>query len=270
MKKIIKSILIQFKKINFKRINPKDIDWRKVNKKEIEKRFKKTLKSPYLYMVLGLIVGILFTIQFKTEAKRPLNPVLFYNELIDVKEDFFAKKEKLSSQIKELQEEIRDKESALADKNFVSKTLFDDLNNQELIFGSTPVLGEGIEIVISDGTHQIQDEFSKSLTHAADLRDIVNLLWYSGAEAISINDERIIYNTSIDCIVNTIMINSNNYVPPFTIKAIGNRYDLYGVINGSGKLVDIKKRADKKQIEFDMKVQENIRIEKYFGIHPIL
>ena len=128
--------------------------------------------------------------------------------------------------------------------------------------------GGGIVITIQDGSNQVKDEFSKSLTHAADLRDIINLLWYSGAEAISVNGERIIYNTSIDCIVNTIMINNNNYVPPFTINAVGNKYDLYGAINSSKKLVDIKKRAAKKQIGFDMKMQDSINIKGYSGVYP--
>ena len=214
------------------------------------------------------MVGTLFTIQFKTESRRPLNPALFYNQLVDVKNDFIAKREELNKTAKGLQGEIQTKESALTNKKFISQSLLNNIASQELIFGSTSLSGGGIVITIQDGSNQVKDEFSKSLTHAADLRDIINLLWYSGAEAISVNGERIIYNTSIDCIVNTIMINNNNYVPPFTINAVGNKYDLYGAINSSKKLVDIKKRAAKKQIGFDMKMQDSINIKGYSGVYP--
>lgn len=250
------------RKIDIKSIKNKI---RNIKKEDLEKNFKKALYSPYLYLILGLIFGLIFTIQFKTESVRPLSPVLFYGQLQDVKSDFTTRKDNLSNQVKDIQKEVKDKEKNLANKNIVSTSMLNDLSNQEMLFGSTSVSGEGVIITISDGANQIKDEFSKSLTHAADLRDIVNLLWYSGAEAISINDERIIYNTSIDCVVSTIMINSNNYVPPFTIKAIGNRKDLNSVINSSRKLVDIKKRADKKQISFDMKEDVNIKINKYDG-----
>jgi len=257
----------KLKNIIFRKI--RKIDWKKFfNKGEAEKSFRKALKSPYLYLILGFVVGILFTIQFKTESRRPLNPILFYNELKDVKEDFFTKKQDLNNQIKKLQDEITEKEKALANRKFISQSLFNNLTEQELIFGSADIIGGGIVITLSDGDYQIKDEFSKSLAHAADLRDIVNLLWYAGAEAISINEERIIYNTSIDCLVNTIVINNNNYVPPFEIKAIGNKYDLYGIINGSRKLLDIKKRAAKKQIAFSMEMRDAIKIKGYSGVYP--
>ncbi|MDD5731556.1 MAG: DUF881 domain-containing protein [Patescibacteria group bacterium] len=236
-----------------------------LKREDLEKNFRKALYSPYLYLVLGLVFGLLFTIQFKNESVRPLSPVLFYDQLKDVKNDFENKKDNLNNQVKDIQKEVKDKEKSLADKNLVSTSTLNNLSDQEMILGATSVSGEGVIITISDGANQVKDELSKSLTHAADLRDIVNLLWYAGAEAISINDERIIYNTSIDCIVSTILINNNNYVPPFTIRAIGNMRDLSGVINGSRKLVDIKKRADKKQINFDMKEDSNIKIGKYNG-----
>jgi uncharacterized protein YlxW (UPF0749 family) len=64
------------------------------------------------------------------------------------------------------------------------------------------------------------------------------------------------------------MINDNNYVPPFTIRAIGGKDDLYNILNNSRKLVDIKKRAEKKQIGFDLQKQDQIKIDRYSGIIP--
>ena len=251
------------KTIDYKRLNLKKI--KELDREKVSMAFRKAIYSPYLYLILGLFIGLLFTIQFKNQASRPLAPVLFYGQLQDDKNEFEQKQNDLSGQVKELQTEVKSKENDLASKNIVSTTMLNDLSSQEMIFGATNVSGEGLVISLSDGEMQIKDEESKSLAHAADLRDIVNLLWYAGAEAISINDERLIYNTSIDCIVSTIMINSNNYAPPFTVKAIGNQKDLSNVINSSRKLVDIKKRADKKQISFSIQNQSDIKINKYSG-----
>ncbi|HRY59867.1 MAG TPA: DUF881 domain-containing protein [Patescibacteria group bacterium] len=252
------------RKIDFSKI--RKINLKDIKKEEIERKFRKALYSPYFYLVLGLFIGLLITVQFRTQASRPLNPIAFYNQLSDVKNEYSTKKESLSKQVKELQKQINDKQNSLSDKNTV--VLFNSINEQELIFGANSINGEGVIVTISDGPNQIKDDFSKSLTHAADLRDIVNLLWYAGSEGISINGERIIYDTSIDCVVSTIMINDGNYVPPFTIKAIGNKKDLYDTLNNSRKLIDIKKRADKKQINFDLQMQNDIKIEKYSGAIP--
>ncbi len=271
MRKIIQKIKgIKLRSVKLEYVDPRNIDWKKLSKEEMERNFRKALRSPYLYISLGLLVGILFTFQFKTESKRPLNPVLFYNELVDIKDDFFIKQQDLNKQIKEIQREIAENEKSLANKNYISNTLYNSLTEQELVFGSVGVEGRGIIVSLSDGVSQVRDEFSKSLAHAADLRDIVNLLWYAGAEAISINGERVIYNTSIDCLVNTIVINNNNYVSPFAIKAIGNKYDLYNILNNSRKLIDIKKRAAKNQIDFDIQMQDNIKIGGYSGIYSNL
>ena len=252
-------VKIKLKSI-FRQVKDLDLD-------KVERKLKKLLSSPYLYLALGVFLGFLFTVQIRTESSRPLTPVLFYDQLNDVKKEYKDKNESLNNLIKQNQDEIKDKENALTDKNLVSKSLFDSINEQELVFGNTDVTGNGIVVTISDGEYQVKDEFSKSLTHAADLRDIVNLLWYAGAEAVSINNERIIYNTSIDCIVSTIMINNNNYVPPFTVEAIGNKTGLMNTLNNSQKLEDIKKRAAKKQINFDIKYQDDIKIERYVGAY---
>ena len=96
--------------------------------------------SPYLYLTLGLVIGFIFTTQFKTGYKRPLSPVLFYNQIIDIKEDFSDEKEKLDEEIGVLQKEINEKEKSLSEKNLVSNTLMNELQEQELVFGSTPVI----------------------------------------------------------------------------------------------------------------------------------
>lgn len=238
---------------------------RAIKKEDLERGLRKALYSPYLYLALGLVFGLIITIQFKNESTRPLSPVLFYGQLQDTKAEFDNKRNNLSNQLKDVQQQVKDKERTLADKNLVSTEMLNGLSDQEMLFGASNVSGEGVVITLSDGEMQIKDDEAKSLAHAADLRDIVNLLWYAGSEAISINDERFIYNTSIDCIVSTILINSNNYAPPFTIKAIGNKQDLSNTIGNSRKLVDIKKRADKKQISFGIRTQNDIKILKYSG-----
>jgi len=249
----VKNIFRKVSLVNFKKTDSGNI--------------KKLLYSPYLYLSLGIFIGFFITIQIKNESSRPRNPVLFNKRLIDVRNEYKEKNQSINDEIKNVQKEIKTKEDSLDDKDIVSSGLLDSLSEQELILGTTVVSGQGVEITISDGEYQIKDEFSKSLTHASDIRDIVNLLWYGGAEAISVNNERIVYNTSIDCIVSTVMINSNNYVPPFKINAIGNKYELANLINNSRKLDDIKKRANKKQIGFNLIESDNIKIEKYNGFY---
>lgn len=65
----------------------------------------------------------------------------------------------------------------------------------------------------------------------ADLQQLVNLLWQSGAEAIAVNDYRLGMQTSIRTAGQTILIGINSIESPYVIKAIGNRNTLADAVS---------------------------------------
>ncbi|MDD3893830.1 MAG: DUF881 domain-containing protein, partial [Syntrophomonadaceae bacterium] len=78
-------------------------------------------------------------------------------------------------------------------------------------------------LTINDSSRTLQNDenISSGLIHDQDLLIIVNELKASGAEAISVNGERIAAMSEIRCAGTTILINWNKIAPPFSIKAIG-------------------------------------------------
>ena len=117
------------------------------------------------------------------------------------------------------------------------------------MLGENAVTGEGIIIKMSNtGTSKID---------ADDLLELVNILKNAGAEAISINEQRIVYDSYIVTIngANHINVNGEAIAAPFTIKAIGNTTYLessvaqksYGYIdskNSEGKQVTLERGAN--------------------------
>ncbi len=141
-----------------------------------------------------------------------------------------------------------------------------ELNINNTALGLTDVSGQGVIVTLKDNqgvTNEnigITDDIRSYLVHDANLREIVRKLKISGAEAISINDERIVNDTSIICSGNVIRVNDKKVSSPFEIKAIGSPELLYGNLdetitrlNNSGIIVDIKK-------------QDNVKINKYDGV----
>lgn len=140
-----------------------------------------------------------------------------------------------------------------------------DLKNNNIALGLTNVSGAGVIITLKDNqgiTNEsigITDDIRSYLVHDANLREIVRKLKVSGAEAISINNERVVSGTSIVCSGNVIRINDRKVGSPFEIKAIGSPELLYGNLgetitrlNNSGIIVEIQK-------------SDNIEISKYDG-----
>ena len=97
------------------------------------------------------------------------------------------------------------------------------LEDARLAVGLTALRGPGVLIEIADSKRIVPDGENPAnyIVLVDDLRDIVAALWASGAEAISINDERLVATSSIYGVGASILVNTAFLSPPFQIKAIG-------------------------------------------------
>ena len=133
-----------------------------------------------------------------------------------------------------------------------------ELEQTNSLVGLTDIQGQGIEITIKE----MQDEDFSRIT-ASDLISIVNSLKSAGAEAISINDERLINMSDIVDIRDTfIKVNSQRILAPYVIKAIGNKAYLESSLLGNGGAAEqLKKMGHDVQITQN----DNVIIKKYEG-----
>lgn len=133
------------------------------------------------------------------------------------------------------------------------------------ILGMTNVKGEGVVITVADNSDvELQNSFSNInmsnyLVHDGNLVAIVNELKSAGAEAISINEQRITNSTAITCAGNVIQVNGEKVGSPFEIKAIGSKDLLYGQLTQNGAtLYKLKKYG----VITKINKEENIEISK--------
>ena len=117
---------------------------------------------------------------------------------------------------------------------------------------------------VTSETIETLDNISNYLIHDSDLLRLVNELKNAGAEAISINEERITNQSSITCDGNVILVNGNKISSPFTIKAIGSQEAVLGAIQRPGGLLD--EELESYGLVSSVKKQNKIVIGKYNGI----
>ena len=103
---------------------------------------------------------------------------------------------------------------------------------------------------------------SMVIVHFSDILGIVNELKNAGAEAISINDQRIVSTTSITCEGNVINVNGEKTSSPFVIKAIGSSIYMNSALTRAGGTVENLNRY----IQISVKPSNNITIKKYTGV----
>ena len=137
------------------------------------------------------------------------------------------------------------------------------------ILGLSEVTGPGITITVNDNQQILSSNVMDPnwyIVHDTDLINIVNALKNTGAEAISINNQRIVTTSSIECDGNIVIINGEKIAAPFEIKAIGLPESLLGVTRFSGYVDYLK---DSRHLEVTVQTsteKQKITIPKYTGV----
>lgn len=91
-----------------------------------------------------------------------------------------------------------------------------------------PVHGPGLVVTLEDAQRDANGRFPRDaspddlVVHQQDIQAVLNALWSAGAEAIQMQDQRLIATSVPRCVGNTLLLNGRTYSPPYTITAIGN------------------------------------------------
>lgn len=221
--------------------------------------------------IMCFILTVAICIQLKTientttTISQSLKENGLRDEVLRWKERYDNVYEELNQSLKEL-EEVR-KQATQNDTKSSAKQ--EEIKNNNMLLGLSEVKGEGLQIVIADnntGTLKNESEalnLSSQVVHYDDLIEVINALNNAGAEAISINGQRIIQTTAITCEGNVIKINGQKVSSPFTIKAIGSQGLLYGSLTMIGGYLYI---LDEAGVIVETTQMENLTVEKYSGV----
>ncbi len=180
-----------------------------------------------------IILGMLLSMQFKTQqniintlnAQKKEDLVAMWKNLDEKRRSLEIEISDLNARYWELMEESQAGTTAL-------KNVAEDMNKLKMVNGLVPVTGPGITVTITGDAPLL----------FLDLIDLVNELWATGAEAIAINDHRIIQKTSIfeagDAFSVYITVNGEKLLYPIVIKAIGDPHTLEKGLTFTGGLID--------------------------------
>lgn len=218
-----------------------------------------------------IIIGILITSNFnfsKTTTRVFLNAKQY--------QDQYNYRNNLLSQINELRDKYFDLQNKINKFNnnnsseALEQELKQELNTAKVIYGEMDVTGPGIKIRLDDGTDEFKGRVISSnedllkLIHNTDISYVVNDLESAGAEAISVNGQRITSTTEIYCTGPFIRINGVTVASPFYIEAIGNKDKLkdYMMADTNYLYILINYRG----INGSVEESDDIKINGYDGV----
>ena len=207
-----------------------------------------------ILVVCIILVAILF-VQVKTVNQVNETDIenLRESELSEQLSTWKSKFEEVSEELRETNSKIIEYTSKIEDNEEASELLEEELERSKLLLGKTDVVGDGVIITLADGEDKVE---------ARDLVNLVNDLWFAGAEAISVYGIRVVSMTEfVDVAEYIIMKPSQRIVSPYTIKVIGDQNYLTSILSlkNSG-FIDVQNNSGKKAT---MEQQRNIKINAY-------
>ncbi|MCG0274719.1 MAG: DUF881 domain-containing protein [Thermosediminibacteraceae bacterium] len=224
------------------------------------------LKGNILIALVCFILGLMLVAQFRSTQKSgsAMTSLQRIQELTMELKTVIDEREKLRAELSELRKRLNEYESSAANISQVTEAMKRELEKARIAAGLVEGTGPGIVITLDDSNlpQQSGEDPNLFLIHDEDILKVVNELFAAGAEAVSVNGQRIIATSEIRCVGPTIMINSVRMAPPFVIQAIGNPESLESSLRMRGGIIESLQVFG---IQVNIKRQDKIIMPAYTG-----
>ncbi|MDO5287442.1 MAG: DUF881 domain-containing protein [Actinomycetia bacterium] len=132
----------------------------------------------------------------------------------------------------------------------------------------TPVRGPAVSVSLQDAPVNVKPAgVSESLliVHQQDIQAVVNAMWAGGAEAMTIQGQRVSSRTGIKCVGNTVLLHGIPYAPPYVIVAIGDQGRLEESLAQSSYLRAYRQAAERYGLGYTQRRVGEVRMDGYQG-----
>jgi uncharacterized protein YlxW (UPF0749 family) len=221
-------------------------------------------KGQVAITLIFIILGVMISLQFRTQKSEGIVSIQRAHELTADLKQAREKIRQLESENDELMDRLKEVETSASQVSAVVQGLRRDLDRARLVAGLVDVEGSGVIVVLDDSARKAQpgEDPNVFLIHDDDILKVVNELTAAGAEAISVNDQRIIALSEIRCAGPAININGIRTAPPYEIRAIGNPHTLETSLKLRGGVIEALEFWG---IQVSVKRQDRITIPKFSG-----
>lgn len=134
--------------------------------------------------------------------------------------------------------------------------------------GFSAVEGPGVRIALKDAPRSVEVpglDPNLLVVHQQDIQAFVNALWAGGADAITLQGQRLISTTGIKCVGNTVVLDGVPYAPPYVIEAIGNRGRLNAALSASPEVTTYRQYAERYGLGIEQRDLDKVEAPAHAG-----
>lgn len=223
----------------------------------------KNNEATIFVFIASIIIGLLIAMNIGFEGKNDFLDVKQYDVAYNERSKLYSELNNLKQQYYNATSKLQKYDTGDNKKHKVLEEIQKEVNANNIILGKSDVQGPGIKITLEDGISNIDEYLSSfQLIHDSDIVKVINELKNAGAEAISVNGQRIIYNNYGLCAGSNIDLNGVKIVPPFYINAIGNQDVMYNYLTLEATHI---KSLKLRQVKINIVKLDDIKILAYTG-----
>ncbi|CAM4355596.1 hypothetical protein MB901379_00028 [Mycobacterium basiliense] len=130
-----------------------------------------------------------------------------------------------------------------------------------------PIHGPGLMVTLNDAQRDGNGRFPRDaspddlVVHQQDIDGVLNAMWSAGAEAIQMQDQRIIATSVVRCVGNTLLLNGRTYSPPYTISAIGDATAMQAALAEAPPVILYKQYVVRFGLGYREEVKTDLQLE---------
>lgn len=214
--------------------------------------------------LLGVMIIALFSSQ-KSEGFPLINQRS--EELAKMVRDMEKERNRMQAEVSQLRDRLSDYEDAAGREQSLLNTMKKQLEQARLEAGFTPVKGPGLVVTLNDSPRRpkADEDPYYFLIHDVDLQSVTTELWATGAEAVCINDQRLVATTAIRCAGPIIYANGVRLSPPYVVKAVGPSGDMEKALQMPGGFMDSLRPVTQYGVNIAITQKDEVTVPGYEG-----
>jgi uncharacterized protein YlxW (UPF0749 family) len=209
---------------------------------------------PLVCLLAGLLLAATHSVSGGSEIRRSDAP-----RLVDLVREAQSSVNRLSSQREALANKIDTSHGLSSDTALAA--MLNRAGELAAEADMNPVHGPGLVVELNDAQRDANGRFPRDaspddlVVHQQDIDAVLNAMWSAGAEAIQMQDQRIIGTSVVRCVGNTLLLNGRTYSPPYTITAIGDASAMQSALSADPLVILYKQYV----VRFGLGYREDVK-----------
>lgn len=223
----------------------------------VRRRVSRTTRRQRLVSAgVVLLAAVLIAVSARASGGTDLRPSR-NSDIIDLVRSQSDRNRRLAAQVEQLQKQVQQLSSAEAVAPDPA------LSAAERAGSAVAVHGPGVEVTLDDAPLSVQPEGVDPdllVVHQQDIQTFTNALWRAGAEAMTIQGQRVGPNTSVKCVGNTVIVQGVPYAPPYVIRAIGDQDAMLATLASDPAAIIYRQYVTAYRLGYSQKPVSDIRM----------